>query len=81
MDLDLRLTKAKIAAREGISRARVTQVMNLLQLTPGIQAGLLAPPQSFSKRSLRALVACGDEETQTSRWRDLVQELTISAGN
>jgi hypothetical protein len=78
------LTKAKIAAREGISRARVTQVMNLLQLPDDIQAGLLTPPapleiHSFSERSLRVLVACGDEEIQSSRWRNLVQELTISA--
>jgi hypothetical protein len=29
MDRDARLPKARIAAREGISRARVTQVMNL----------------------------------------------------
>lgn len=29
---DNSLTKARIAAREGISRARVTQIMNLLEL-------------------------------------------------
>jgi hypothetical protein len=27
------------------------------------------------------LVSCGDEETQTSRWLELVQELKGSAGN
>jgi hypothetical protein len=85
LDHDTRLTKAKIAAREGISRARVTQVMNLLELPDEIQAGLLTPPapleiHSFSERSLRVLVACGDQEIQTSRWRDLVQVLTTSAG-
>ena len=84
LNQDTGLTKAKIAAREGISRARVTQVMNLLDLPAEIQVGLLTPPapleiHSFSERSLRVLVACGDEESQTSRWRDLVQELTISA--
>ena len=31
LDHDTRLTKSRIAAREGISRARVTQVMNLLR--------------------------------------------------
>jgi hypothetical protein len=60
--------------------------MNLLQLPDEIQVGLLRPPapleiHSFSERSLRVLVACDDEETQTSRWRDLVQELRSSAGN
>ena len=68
----------------GYSRARVTQVMNLLRLPVEIQAGLLRPPapleiHSFSERSLRVLVSCGDEETQTSRWRELVQELKGSA--
>ena len=86
MDNDARLTKARIAAREGLSRARVTQVMNLLRLPPEIQDGLLRPPSpleihSFSERSLRVLVSCGNEETQMSRWRQLVQELKDSGGN
>ena len=86
LDHDTRLTKARIAAWEDISRARVTQVMNLLPLPAEIQAGLPKPPvpleiHSFSERSLRVLVSCGNEETQTSRWRELVQELKSSAGN
>jgi hypothetical protein len=34
-----------------------------------------APPEihSFSERSLRVLLSCGEEEAQTSRWRELVQ--------
>jgi hypothetical protein len=86
MEHDAKLNKARIAAREGISRARVTQVMNLLQLPAEIQAGLLTPPapleiHSFSERSLRVLVSCENEESQMSRWRKLVQELKSSAGN
>jgi hypothetical protein len=86
MEHDANLNKARIAAREGISRARVTQVMNLLQLPAEIQAGLRSPPapldiHSFSERRLRMLVCCGDKEAQTSRWRELVQELRGSAGN
>jgi len=69
-----------------ISRARVTQVMNLLRLPSKIQVGLMRPPfpleiHSFSERSLRVLVSCGDEEAQTARWRELVQNLRGSAGN
>ena len=84
MEHDATLNKARIAAREAISRARVTQVMNLLQLPAEIQADLLRPPapldiHSFSERRLRGLVSCGDEETQTDRWRNLVQELKRSA--
>ena len=83
---DPSLTNARIAAREGVSRARVTQVMNLLKLPAEIQAGLLRPPapleiHSFSERRLRVLVSCEDEETQRSLWRELVQELKSFGGN
>lgn len=72
MEHDAKLKKARIAAREGISRARVTQVMNRLQLPAGIQAGLLRPPaplkiHSFSESSLRVLVSCGDKGGSLSR--------------
>jgi len=85
MEHDAKLNKARIAAREGISRARVTQVMNLLRLPAEIQADLLRPPapleiHSFSERSLRVLVSCGDEETQRCRWQGLIQELKDSGG-
>ena len=74
---DPRLTQSRIAAREGISRARVTQVMNLLQLPSEIQADLLSPPapleiHAFSERGLRVLVSCQDEEDQVRQWRNLL---------
>ena len=58
MDFDSRITKAKIAVRERISRARVTQLMNLLELPEEIQEGLQNPPvpleiHSFTERDLR----------------------------
>jgi hypothetical protein len=86
MKHDANLNKAGIAVREGISRARVTQVMNLLQLPAEIQAALLRPPSpleihSFSERSLRVLVSCGDKEIQRSRWQGLIQELKDSGGS
>ncbi len=37
--------QAEIARREGITRARVTQVMGLLRLAPEIQEHILAMPQ------------------------------------
>ena len=72
-----RLTQSRIAAREGISRARVTQVMNLLHLPDRIQADLLSPPapleiHAFSERSLRVLVSCHDEKNQVRQWRTLI---------
>jgi hypothetical protein len=72
------LTQSRIAAREGISRARVTQVMNLLRLPGDIQADLLNPPtpleiQAFKERSLRTLVSCPDKESHLHQWQILLK--------
>jgi hypothetical protein len=45
---DKKLTKVKIAAREGLSRARVTQIMNLLDLPANIQNELRHPPEPLN---------------------------------
>jgi hypothetical protein len=71
---------AEIAAREGISRARVTQIMNLLRLPPEIQDELQPPPapleiHAFSERRLRSLLSLRDRETQVDQWRHWVQGL------
>ncbi len=81
---NVRLTQSRIAAREGISRARVTQVMNLLHLPNEIQADLLSPPSpleihAFSERSLRGLVSCREEENQVRQWRTLIEGLRSSS--
>lgn len=77
MENDARLTRSKIAAREGVSRARVTQIMNLLALPEEIQEFLLNPPaplqmSDFSERSLRQIVAVGDPGFQLRQWRERV---------
>lgn len=41
--------QAQIAQQEGITRARVTQVMSLLRLNPEIQEAILAMSDSFSR--------------------------------
>jgi hypothetical protein len=79
MDRDSGITRARIAVREGISRARVTQLMNLLELPEEIQEGLKHPlvpleVSSLSERSLRQIVACGDRELQLRRWQELIRE-------
>lgn len=84
MNRDARLTNARIAAREGISRARVNQVMNLPRLPEAIQKELLCPPaplkiHSFSERRLRNILSGGDEASQARRWRLLVDELVAFA--
>jgi hypothetical protein len=54
--------QADIARREGITRARVTQVMGMLRLAPEIQQHILAFPQTFrgpaiTERALRPITA------------------------
>ena len=85
MDEDPKLNKAKIAAREGISRARVTQIMDLLELPAEIQNCVLCPPvplesHLFPERQLRLLVRCENEEAQISRWQEMLEELGIPVG-
>ena len=53
--------KAAVARQEGISRARVTQVLSLLKLAPEIREHILAMPlanghRPLSERSLRPLI-------------------------
>jgi hypothetical protein len=78
---DPNLNMAKIAETRGISRARVTQVMNLLRLPEQVRETLLAfdePAQirALSERKLRSIIACRDAETQNRQ----VQELVAAMG-
>ncbi len=62
-------SQAEIARQEGITRARVTQVMGMLRLTPGMQKHILAMPDTTrrpetTERRLRPVIsgiaqACG----------------------
>jgi hypothetical protein len=83
LESDPSLTKAKISVREGFSRARVTQIMDLLKLPMEIQNALQHPPppleiHAFPERQLRTLVQCGDPTIQVSRWREWIQKLINS---
>ena len=54
--------------------------MNLLELPKEIQEDLQKPPApleifSFSERRLRQILACGNEESQMSRWGELIRNL------
>ena len=76
------ITKAEIASREGISRARVTQIMNLLKLPEKIQRDVLDLHArlgigSFSERRLRQLLTYPDRESQLRGWQELVRERQI----
>ena len=45
-------SQAEIARREGVTRARVTQIMGLLRLAPEIQGKILALPDNFHSSSV-----------------------------
>lgn len=83
---NFQLTKARIAAREGLSRARVTQIMNLLLLPELIQQQLKSPPPPlkidlFHERRLRVLLAQNDKVRQLHDWQQWLAELRQLAEN
>jgi len=69
--------QAEIARREGISRARVTQVMGMLRLAPEIQHHILAMAETarqpaISERALRTIGQIEDLDSQKLRFQDLI---------
>ena len=61
--------QAEIARREGVTRARVTQIMMLLRLAPDIQERVLALPATaerpiLSERMLRPITLLDDAGQQ-----------------
>jgi len=69
--------QAAIARREGITRARVTQVMGLLRLAPEILQHILALPETIgrptiSERALRSITTFDDERQQLQAFADIL---------
>lgn len=69
--------RAEIARRQGITRARVSQVMRLLHLHPEIQSWIRSMPETTSRpriteRTLRPIVGLNDPVDQATRFRDLL---------
>lgn len=69
-------TQAKIASREGFSRPRVTQIMDLLNLAPDIQKHILSMPETTKKpvvteRALRPIIKLGNPAEQLAAFRSL----------
>ena len=70
-------SKADIARREGLSRARVTQIMGLLCLVPQIQKHILILPKSASRsaiteRSLRPITLLEGQGEQLEAFEKLI---------
>jgi hypothetical protein len=68
---------AEIARLGHVTRARVTQIMNLLHLAPDIQEAILSLPRTESgrdpitERDLRPIAAIVDWRKQRREWRRL----------
>lgn len=70
---------ADLARLAGVSRPRVTQIMNLLLLAPDIQAAVLHLPRTLQgrdavrERDLRPIAAVPEWSKQRAMWRELTQ--------
>lgn len=70
-------SQAEIARREGITRARVTQIMGLLRLAPEIQQHILSMPDvarrpAITERALRPIAQVADPADQKAKFQRLV---------
>lgn len=77
------LTMTKMAVKHGCSRARVTQIMNLLKLDKNIQELLqkLSDPRDilfFSERRLRRLSSIPNKKFQIAAFSKLVSQMKSS---
>ncbi len=70
--------QAKLARLGHVTRARVSQIMNLLCLAPDIQEALLFLPRvqrgrdPIQERTLRPIVAVADWRKQRRLWREML---------
>jgi len=72
--------QAEIARREGITRARVTQLMGLLRLAPEIQRHILSLPDmvrqpAITERALRPIAQMEDLAHQKAKFQELLGEV------
>jgi hypothetical protein len=70
-------SQAEIARQEGITRARVTQVMGLLRLAPEIQEKILTSPDTLyrypvTERMLRSIEAISNQTDQLRQFQGLL---------
>jgi hypothetical protein len=72
-------SQAAVAALGHVSRARVSQIMNLLNLAPDIQESILMLPRTLQGRDqihlrlLQPIASTVDWRTQRRRWANLLR--------
>jgi hypothetical protein len=69
--------KAELARKEGVSRARVTQILNLLNLAPEIQNYLMTTTDRknlrfLTERRLRTIASLANHDEQVQQFRELI---------
>jgi len=72
-------SQAAIARREGITRARVTQIMALLRLAPDIQESILSLPSgpnppTISELTLRPITYLQDPQRQAVAFKEVIDQ-------
>lgn len=81
VETGLAMDYADLARLGHVTRARVTQIMNLLVLAPDLQETILCwPPVTsgkdpISERGLRAVVAELEWRRQRSRWDSILRSM------
>lgn len=73
-------SQAEIARKTGVNRARLTQIMNLMKLTPEIQDYLknLKEPELihfFTEKKLRQIAKISDHQEQIKKFQYLQNEV------
>jgi hypothetical protein len=72
-------SQAEIARREGVTRARVTQVLGLLHLAPQIQEHVLSLPDmvrrpALTERALRPIAQIESPKSQLVQFQELLSQ-------
>ncbi|MCB0133769.1 MAG: hypothetical protein KDD75_01500 [Caldilineaceae bacterium] len=79
--------QADLARLGHVTRARLTQIMNLLSLAPDIQEAILFLPatergrESITERDLRPIAAITNWSRQYTAWSRISERLSYKAGN
>ena len=71
---------ADVARLGHVTRARLTQIMNLLNLAPDIQGQILNPAEGLAlpaERQLRHVVSCVEWAKQRRLWKRVTQKMPV----
>ena len=66
------VSNSQIANRLGISRVRITQMLNLFKLAPDIQEAILSNGKAYTERQLRVLTKIRNHSEQ----REIFQKMS-----